>query len=300
MNFKEQAFGVEIELTGITRRQAASALADFFGTRISHVRSSYNTHEVFDEHGRIWKVMSDSSIRAEAKLQGRRVSAGEEYRVEVVTPILNYGDIEVLQEILRALRRAGAFANSSCGIHIHVDAAAQTAKTLRNLTNMMAAKEDLLYRALNVSQNRASTYCRKTDKRMLEKLNKKRPASRKDFECVWYGTAFTERCHNHYNNTRYHGLNLHATWTKGTVEYRLFNSTTHAGELKAYVQFCLAFTAHAMNVSRCTAKPAAEGNDRFAMRTLLTRLGLNGDEFKTCRHHMTKNLEGNSAWRYAA
>lgn len=226
MDFKEQAFGVEIELTGITRHQAASTLADFFSTRISHIRNSYNTHEIPDEQGRIWKVMSDSSIRAEVKYEGHRVSAGAEYKVEVVTPILNYSDIEVLQEVLRALRRSGAFANSSCGIHVHVDAASQTAQTLRNLTNMMAAKEDLLYRALNVNQNRASTYCRKTDRRMLEKLNRKRPASRNEFEVIWYGTKYTERHHNHYDNSRYHGLNLHATWTKGTVEYRCYVEPT--------------------------------------------------------------------------
>ena len=29
-------------------------------------------------------------------------------------------------------------------------------------------------------------------------------------------------------------------------------------------------------------------------------MGLNGDEFKTCRLHFLKHLEGNSAWRHAA
>ena len=29
---KDQCFGVEVEMTGITRKQAAQALADYFGT----------------------------------------------------------------------------------------------------------------------------------------------------------------------------------------------------------------------------------------------------------------------------
>ena len=33
------------------------------------------------------------------------------------------------------------------------------------------------------------------------------------------------------------------------------------------------------------------------MRTWLLRLGFIGDEFKTARHHLLKNLEGNIAWK---
>ena len=38
-------------------------------------------------------------------------------------------------------------------------------------------------------------------------------------------------------------------------------------------------------------------NEKFTFRTWLIRLGLNGDEFKTARHHLLKNLEGNIAWK---
>lgn len=69
----------------------------------------------------------------------------------MVSPILRYGDIETMQEIVRALRREGAFANDSCSIHVHVDAAAHTPKTLRTLSNIVASKEDLLYRALGIA-----------------------------------------------------------------------------------------------------------------------------------------------------
>ena len=95
----------------------------------------------------------------------------------------------------------------------------------------------------------------------------------------------------------HNGLNLHAYFTKGTVEFRLFNSTLHAGELKAYIQFCLAVTAKAINTSKASSKPSVSDNEKYTFRCWLLRLGLNGDEFKTCRHHLLKNLEGNSAWR---
>lgn len=40
--------------------------------------------------------------------------------------------------------------------------------------------------------------------------------------------------------------------------------------------------------------------EKYAFRCWMLRLGLIGDEFKTCRHHLLKNLTGNAAWRHAA
>ena len=65
----------------------------------------------------------------------------------MVSPILTYeADIENLQEVIRALRKAGAFTNSSCGIHIHLDGAAHTPRSIRNFVNIIYARNDLFYR----------------------------------------------------------------------------------------------------------------------------------------------------------
>ena len=61
---------------------------------------------------------------------------------------------------MRKLREAGALANSSCGIHVHIDASPFDARTLRNITNIMAAKEDLIYKALQVSVARQNRWCK--------------------------------------------------------------------------------------------------------------------------------------------
>lgn len=116
MDIREQRFGIEIELTGIARSSAARAVAGYFGTRSDHVGGGYDAYHVVDGEGRTWKVMSDSSLRAEKREDGHKRAASNHYKVEVVSPILRYGDIETLQEIVRALRREGAFANDSRGI----------------------------------------------------------------------------------------------------------------------------------------------------------------------------------------
>lgn len=291
-NMKEQTFGVEIEMTGITRSRAAKTIAAYFGTEEEHYGGSYDAYQAKDQQGRTWKAMSDSSIRAQRK-DGS--SATSLYRTEVVTPILRYSDIEDLQEILRKLRKAGAVVNESTGIHIHIGAENFTPATLCNLLKNIRSKEDILYKAIQVKNSRVY-YCKKTNQALIEMIEKHRPTTREKLADLWYQEAPYGR-ERHYNESRYHGLNLHAYFTKGTVEFRLFNSTLHAGELKAYIQFCLAVTAKAINTSKASSKPSVSDNEKYTFRCWLLRLGLNGDEFKTCRHHLLKNLEGNSAWR---
>ena len=148
-------FGIEVEFTGITRAQAAKVAAEFLGGRIESGSDYYNTQKVIAPDGRIWKFMSDGSIRTQKKESGRVAAAGREYSVELVSPILTYReDIETLQELVRRLRKAGGFANTSCGIHIHIDGANHTPRSIRNFINIIASKNDLFYKALQIEPDR--------------------------------------------------------------------------------------------------------------------------------------------------
>lgn len=100
---KKQKFGVEIEMTGITRKSAA----DIIGEVLEHEASTsaggcYKTRTIFDNKGRVWKVMRDSSINP--RINDNTNDYIDEYKVEIVTPPLDYDDIEVLQTIVRKLR----------------------------------------------------------------------------------------------------------------------------------------------------------------------------------------------------
>ena len=101
-------------------------------------------------------------------------------------------------------------------------------------------------------------------------------------------------------------LNYHPVFKKGTIEFRLFNfdkpangkkNGLHAGQLKSWIQLCLALSQMAKDLRTASPKPQQTENPKFAMRTWLIRLGMVGSEFETCRNFMTKNLEGNAAWR---
>ena len=295
MDLKEQRFGIEIEMTGITREAAAETAAEYFGTRSRYIGTYYDVYAALDPEGRQWKFMSDGSIDAQKRVGGKKISADREYQTEMVSPICRYEDIVSIQEIVRKLKERGAFVNKTCGIHVHIDASPFDARTLRNITNIMASKEDLIYKALQVSVSREHSYCQKVEQRFLEELNRRRPKTLNGVERIWYGGD--SRRDTHYDDSRYHCLNLHSVFQKGTVEFRLFNGTLHAGKIKAYIQFSLAIGAQALNQSCASRRKTQTTNEKYTFRTWLLRLGLNGEEFATARYHLLKELPGCIAWR---
>ena len=295
---KKQTIGVEVEMNNITRENAATIAAEFFGTgRYENTarRNGYCTWSAWDSQGREWKFQKDVSI-----------AGTDSEKCEMVAPILTYDDMELLQELIRRLRRAGAKSNASrgCGVHIHIGANGHTPQTLRNLANIMASHEELLISALAIDRYRTARYCRTVDPNFLTQLNKRKPKTMSALADIWYGGDYCRS--QHYNDSRYHQLNLHATFTKGTVEFRLFQfdepsngkqNGLHAGQLKSYIQLCLALSQMAKMVKTASPKPQQNENPRYAMRTWLLRLGFIGDEFKTARELLTKRLSGDTAFR---
>ncbi len=298
---KKQTIGVEAEMNNITRKDAAKVAADFFGTNrteYTHGRNGYETYSAWDASGREWKFQKDVSI-----------AGPDSEKCELVSPILTYADIETLQELIRRLRKAGAKSDATrgCGVHIHIGAKGHTPQTLRNLANIMASHEQLLASALNLDSCRMNRYCRTVNPNFLAKLNKQKPTTMAQLADIWYGTQNANYGRDaHYNDSRYHMLNLHATFTKGTVEFRLFQfdeptaerkGGLHAGQLKSYIQLCLALSEMAKEVKTASPKPQQTENPKYAMRTWLLRLGFIGEEFATAREILTKRLSGDTAFR---
>ena len=182
---KKQNFGVEIELTGITREQAANVIATYFGTQARYLGTYYKTYGATDRKGRTWKAMSDGSILTERKSASHgRVSAGTAFSCEVVTPVLQYEDMDDLQNIIRALREAGAIANSSCGIHVHVDGKNHTPASLTRLMNFAIGRQDLFYEALEIG-DRANRWCKKMNSTLLKAMQSDSEKTKSSIERIW-------------------------------------------------------------------------------------------------------------------
>lgn len=295
-NLKNQKFGIEIEFTGITRQQAIEVLSEYFGRSYSHDYGSYDEYSVLDDQGRKWKLVSDASIVCQRKENGQTIGATREYAVELVSPICKYEDIETIQEIVRKLRESGGFCNKSTGIHIHCDGANHTPQSIRNFINIIASKNDLLYKSLGIPYERMQ-YCKALDENLVSDMNRLKPKTMEQIADIWYARSSESRT-RHYNETRYHFLNLHSLFNgNGTCEIRGYNATLHAGKIKAYVQLSLAISHQALIQKRANPRITVSTNEKYTFRTYLLRLGLIGNEFKTARQHLLDKLEGNIAWK---
>jgi hypothetical protein len=302
--WKDLTFGVEIEFTFMTREKAASVISEFLETSYYSTVDSYDSYEIEDFLGRTWKVVRDGSIRAERKQGTNIVSVGERYKVELVSPILKYdGDMELLQDMIRAIRKAGGNANDSCGIHVHIGAEYFDANHLRILCNMIYSKQNILEKAIQVQDNR-KRFCQLLSKDFIEELNKCRPKTLQKFADIYYGFDTERPGYGSFRNIKYHPkrysiLNLHnlLSGRMQTIEFRAFNSSLHAGVVKGYIQFCMLLSIHALNQGRASYKQKYTKNEKWTMRTWLVKIGMISDEFKTARHHLIKLLAGNSAWK---
>lgn len=285
-------------MTGITRQKAAKAVAALFGTTAAHSSESrtYDPWEVADPAGKKWRFVYDGSIRG---IQGNREPTSSRlYKVEMNSPVLEYSEMEKLQQVVRALRQAGAVVNSSCGVHVHVDAANHTPQSLKNALTIMYSKEDILFKALKVNENRVQRWCQKVREPMLEKIRKMpTDLTMEQLKQQWYGG--TDESRMHYSWTRYYALNLHSVFYRGTLEWRCFESTLHAGKVRANITLALAISAQAINQKKTVMrKTGISENPAFTFRTFLLRLGLIGTEYKNVRAHLLENLPGDKAWRY--
>ena len=81
------------------------------------------------------------------------------------------------------------------------------------------------------------------------------------------------------------------------LKFDWFRNTPSADEFQAYSDFICKVGELAKKQKRVTAQEREVENERYAFRCFLLRIGMIGAEFKTSRHHLLKNLEGNSAWR---
>lgn len=283
---KNLKFGVEIEFLGITRETAAEVVADFFDTGFFYEGGELKERDIADDKQRLWRVVRDASIEA----------YNDEEQCELVTPILTYPDLAVLQELVTAIKTAGGKVNMRCGLHIHVDARGFTPQAVVNLVTLIGSREQLLYKALGIPKDRMR-YCKRINDDLVESIRLRKPESMEELRNDWYQESPYEAVEGKYHSTRYHGLNLHAMFTKGTIEFRLFNSTLEGKEIKAYVQFTLALCKQARVQKKTVMKKTSSYNDKYLFRCFLLRLGLNGEEFKDCRRILLSKLTGDSAWK---
>lgn len=199
-DFSKLTFGVEIEAYGFTRQSLINAAA----ANALTVRSESYNHE---DNERYFKIVSDGSLTGENSQ-------------EVVSPILNgENGLNSLRTLCTALATVGAQVNRSCGLHVHIGAAAMTdAHYIRIVRNYQAIEKAI------------DTF-----------MPTSRRASNNGFCLSLQGFDFsrctTKRDVYDMMHSRYYKINSHAYYRHQTIEFRQHSGTTDFTKIENWVRF---------------------------------------------------------------
>ena len=295
---EEITFGIEIETKGNGNRRCAEILATALNGTVENAGGYYSKVLVRLVDGREWTCMNDASLNGT--------------HCEIVSPILKgAADVEMVQQVVRALRRPstvgmnfaqGCTVDGECGIHVHIGVQGWEPKAVTRLVKLVYSQEDLLIAMLQCKSRTQGQWCRRVSEDFMSRLPQ-RPNTMNSIGRAWYGGEIQLRSASgsHYNATRYHGLNLHNLWygpggsARGTVEFRYFNPTLHAGKIRSYIELCLALGARAtLSKGGVARKRTRAVWKKYDARVFMLRLGMMGDRYANPRAHLMGHMGGNS------
>lgn len=212
---KEVTFGVEIECSNVERALFVRIATDN-GARVR--LESYN----HVDNNTYYKVVNDGSLMGENT-------------AEIVSPILKGKDgLKSLKIICESLNKIGATVNSSCGLHVHLDARNMSIKHWRNLYINYARLEAIIDSFMPNSRRRNNNgYCRSI-------------ANYPRLEAAIFACNSIEDIRALFGS-RYYKINAEAYMRHKTVEFRQHSGTTDYEKISMWVAFLqklLAYSKH--------------------------------------------------------
>ncbi len=243
MRLSDIPFGIEIEMENVNFKRAWLAMKI---------------------HQSKWKTEHDASLHRGA---------------EAVSPVLRFDDrgLRQIRGAYKNLQKNGGFTTRHCGLHVHVDASVLGDKGLAMLMRMVRENESLLYRIAqnghpqhrgqqlhpyhHVYHYYAKPFCENVPDGFgtmhAESLGEFRSAlytsipARADMPRPAVPPANSNEPFHpaRHDSARYFAVNFNSVWSRGTVEFRLFDGTDDPEQAIANVQLVLGMV-----------KAAAEGN----------------------------------------
>ena len=153
-----------------------------------------------------------------------------------------------------------------------------TVLSLRNLVNMLASKQALISAAFGLGQPLL-------ERELAEELDWITIENVDAFVAIWLNLA----------RGRAPGLKLDLATHTLILQLPKENPTLE--EMTAFRNLAIGMDASAKKLKHSSFKPAQEENPKFAFRTWLIRLGMNGDDFKATRKVLLANLAGDCSFR---
>ena len=207
-------FGVEIEC--VMPRERFEEVAEANG--VNYNFEGYN----HTDNREYFKFTTDSSIRTTRGMVGSPI--------ECVSPILDSTKAcyDKLQACCAALNDAGAYVNTSTGLHVHIGAEGLTSEQYVNVFKNYKALQAVISSFLAPSRRNAY-YCS--------------PIGDHDFSHCYSAASVSDEM----DNDRYHAVNPRSFYAHGTIEFRQHQGTTNYTKIKNWVNFCAKLVGYSMN-----------------------------------------------------
>lgn len=197
-------FGVEIEFSGISRSDAASALQ---AAGINAISESYNHNT-----RRHWKLVPDGSVRSVGNGCGELVSP----------PLRGEAGLVQLELAVTTLQNAGASVNVTTGIHVHHDMAGLSGSEIATFVTLWSERQTAIDSLVSESRRgNRNTYCQNLNDSELRSIQN-------DFN--QYG-----RIRNDIN--RFRKINVMSYPKYGTVEIRQHQGSLDGAKLRHWILF---------------------------------------------------------------
>lgn len=205
-------FGIELEITGISKEKAVAALK---AVNMNLQIEGYN-HET----KKYWKLVPDGSL-----------SEG----FEVVSPILQrQAGLEEVEIAARALEDAGAYANRTCGFHVHFDASVLHIKHVKSIFHRYADHETEIDAFMPASRRgNMNTYCK----------------SLHNLPWAAFDNADSMISLANAQDSRYYKVNLRSYQRHGTIEFRQHSGTVNFVKICNWVRFLSAFIDESIRIA---------------------------------------------------
>ena len=153
-----------------------------------------------------------------------------------------------------------------------------TGASLRNLVNMISSKQQLLISAFDLPHLFM-------DDLFAEELRHKETDTIEAFQ-----NSFME-----LGPDRCPGIEI--DFEKRTVALKLLKENLSTDEMAAFRDLAMSINSSAQKLKNSSFRPSQEENPKFGLRTWMTRIGINGAEFKTTRKTILSRLDGSSSFR---
>lgn len=261
--------GIEIEFTGVKRSEVVSALENLFQSKARALKSKttedgYTYHKIADNNGCDWCVKRDRSIKPQSYIYKvdkyyccedyagdnkfsivdladyGNVEDKTEYMCEIVSPILTSDTLPILFSVVDVIKSLGGIVNSSCGLHIHIDAL--EVKDLTVLIKKFLLEQSDIFETFNVETRRIEKYCK-----AYNPLIEVPYCTDLDDFLYWLWDNYRDlsvdgdKTVASSKSLRYYALNFYALIQHKTVEFRMFNATLDKYEIAKIIDWVLHF-----------------------------------------------------------